>query len=304
MAGSLFLLFLIFAAVSCLVLSSNIIDNENYSIWTIPDFPVNVLVNNTKTGAALIGGGSDCIPAFEMMISNANGGDFIILRASGADDYNNFVWELSKTIKKPLNSVTTILFKNREASFDSLVQEKIQNAEAVFFAGGDQSLYLKYWMDTPVQQIIQNKLLADTTVGGTSAGLAILGNYIYSAETGSVYSDECMENPYNIYVTISPHFLYIPYLQNLITDTHFSVRDRMGRMLTFMSRVSQDNELSVVHAAGVDETTALLLDINTGMVTTVGQGHAYVCTSSNYPAVCKAETELTFEGKKNNNNKK
>jgi cyanophycinase len=104
---------------------------------------------------------------------------------------------MSISIGAPLHSIRTILFFNRNASFDKDVLQYIQNAESIFFEGmfsfinlngsisdninsligGDQSRYLKYWSDTPVQSIIQSKL-CNITVGGTSAGLAILGIYI------------------------------------------------------------------------------------------------------------------------------
>lgn len=290
---------LVSSAIFCLIVVICVVgaavETDNYTVWTIPDQARDLVVEGTLPGAALIGGGQDCVPAFEYMINNAKQGDFVILRASGDDDYNQFVWDLAKANKVPLNSVTTILFKNRDASFDPVVQQTLQNAEAIFFAGGDQSLYIKYWQNTPVQNIIQSKLV-NTTVGGTSAGLAIQGNWIYSADTGSAYSDECMENPYNIYATLAPHFLSIPFLSSFITDTHFSVRDRMGRMLTFASRIMVDYKAPVVHAVGVDETTALLLDTLTGDVQVVGQGHAFLCASAQAPSVCKPETELTFTG--------
>lgn len=48
--------------------------------------------------------------------------------------------------------------------------------------------------------------------------------------------------------------------------------------------------------SGVDEHTALLLDVNTGAISTVGVGTAYVCTSSHDPEVCSSGTPLTFKG--------
>ena len=63
-----------------------------------------------------------------------------------------------------------------------------------------------------------------------------------------------------------------------------------------MGRIMADDRVKEVRAVGIDETTALLLDVNTGDVRVVGEGHAYVCASQTAPAVCKAETELTFKG--------
>jgi cyanophycinase len=89
-------------------------------------------------------------------------------------------------------------------------------------------------------------------------------------------------------------------MDTIITDTHFVTRDRMGRMLTFVARILQDNEYTkntfantptnnnnttIVRGVGVDEHTALLLDVTTGHVTAVGVSTAYVCTADHNPEV-------------------
>ncbi len=162
------------------VYSRTTIQTDNYIIWTIPNNAQDITGVKTTPGAAIIGGGDDyTYPAFEYMIDHANFGDFVILRAGGTDSYNDFVYNLSVSMNKTLNSVSTISFLNREASFDSTLLSFIENAEAIFFSGGDQSLYIKYWVGTPVQETIQKKL-ATVTVGGSSAGMAILGEWIYT----------------------------------------------------------------------------------------------------------------------------
>jgi cyanophycinase-like exopeptidase len=69
-------------------------------------------------------------------------------------------------------------------------------------------------------------------------------------------------------------------------------------MLTFVARLKQDfvSESTVVRAVGVDEHTALLLDVTTGEVSTVGVGTAYVCTPRHAAEICQAKTPETFTG--------
>jgi cyanophycinase len=241
-----------------------------------------------------MGGGKDTDEGFIWQSKNANGGDFVVLRASGDDAYNTYIYGLAAASGHPLNSVTTVLVKNKKASEETAVLDMIRNAEAIFFAGGDQGDYMDYFVGTDVQSIIQSKL-TNTTVGGTSAGLAVLGNYVYTAEKGSIESDGALANPYDREITIAPAFLKIPFMETIITDTHFVTRNRMGRMLTFVARDLQDDaQMTLSRGVGVDEHTALLLDVTTGDVTTVGQGTAYVCTSDHDPEVCKDKTPLTF----------
>ena len=51
----------------------------------------------------------------------------------------------------------------------------IRQAEVVFIAGGDQGNYLRGWKGTPVQDAINANIAAGKPIGGTSAGLAVLG---------------------------------------------------------------------------------------------------------------------------------
>lgn len=272
---------------------------ESYQLWCIGNCDKNVSPP-TLPGTVLMGGGTDTTEAFEWQIRNANGGDFLILRASGDDAYNNWVEGISIAVQNKLNSVTTILFNNADACADPIVLSNIQNAEAIFFAGGDQSDYVNMWSNTEVQSIIQSKVKS-ITLGGTSAGLAILGNYVFTAEYASITSEKAMENPYSKGITLGS-FLKIPFLSNVITDTHFVTRDRMGRMLTFLSRLIKDaiesSSMFNTYGVGVDEHTALLLNITTGNAVIVGKGTAYVCSSLNHgPSICEKNTPLTYEGK-------
>ena len=148
--------------------------NPSYTIWCVGQCSSNKVVSKTENGVVLMGGGTDVESAFVWQIQNAKGGDFLILRTSGADGYNDWVYNLAILYKHPLNSVRTILFNSKQASYDTMVLNYINNSEAIFFAGGDQSFYVNWWSNTPVQKILQNKLNT-ITIGGTSAGCAILG---------------------------------------------------------------------------------------------------------------------------------
>lgn len=128
--------------------------------------------------------------------------------------------ELSVAAGAKLNSVRTILFRNKKASAEAEVLDALRKAEAIFMAGGDQSEYLDYWRGTEVQNIIQEKMV-NITIGGTSAGCMVLGNWVYSGEVDSVTSEEALANPYDSYITVVKAFLKVPYLESFITDTHF-----------------------------------------------------------------------------------
>jgi cyanophycinase len=248
----------------------------------------------TQAGFALMGGGDDLDQAFKWMCERTGGGDFLILRATGDDDYNPYVQGLCH-----VNSVATLILPDRAAAEDPFAAATIRNAEAVFIAGGDQANYINFWMGTPVQQALNDAIARNIPFGGTSAGLAVQGEFVYSAQgdppDGPDLGPETLSNPFNPRVTIVHEFLNNQLLKDVITDTHFSARDRMGRTLVFMARILQDGRAHQIRDIAVDQRTAVLLEPS-GMATVVGAGYAYFLQATQNPQTCKPNTPLTFRG--------
>jgi cyanophycinase len=249
------------------------------------------VTTSTTAGTVLAGGGSDVAAAFQWMITKSGGGDFVVIRATGTDAYNPWINGLGT-----VNSVETLVIKSRAAASDPFVVAKIQNAEAVFIAGGDQSDYVNFWKGTPVEDAIHYVAnVKQAPVGGTSAGLAILGQFLYSGQSSSVTSSQALANPYHSYVTLDRDFLTLANLGGVITDSHFAARDRMGRLLAFLGRIVKDGWAPSVRGIGVDEATAILVQPN-GSATRVGSGAAYFVSSNGTPAACLSGTPLTYTG--------
>ena len=209
------------------------------------------IVTKPKPGYLLMGGGKDVEEAFHWMIEKSSGGDFLILRARGTDAYNPFVQKLGK-----VNSVATLILKNREHSNDPTVIDHIDKAEAIFMAGGDQWNYIQFWKDSPVSKAIQRRIDAGVPVGGTSAGLAVLGEYYFSAQHDTITSEQALQNPFDEKANVGTDFLKINALKGTLTDSHFTPRKRIGRLAAFLARLNN------VKGIGIDERTALLVEPN------------------------------------------
>jgi len=252
------------------------------------------VTTKTAAGYALMGGGDDLDEAFRFLCAKGGGGDFLILRAAGDDEYNSYVNGLCKT-----NSVATLVIPNRDVAADPKVAEIIGHAEAVFIAGGDQARYINWWQGTPVQDALNSHIAAGKPIGGTSAGLAVLGEYIYSAQ-GDAPDDEdlasrqTLADPYFARITLRRGFLKIDVLRNTLTDTHFAKRDRMGRTLTFLARIMKDGWSPGPREIAVDEKSAVLVE-PTGKARVIGSGNgAYFLSVRGGPDTCQSNTPLTF----------
>jgi cyanophycinase len=246
-----------------------------------------------RAGFALMGGGEQD-PALKYLCERANGGDFLILRANTEDDYAQKVNEEMRALC-PLNSAATIVFSERDDSDDPKLLEHIEHAEALFIAGGDQSNYVRFWQDTPVEDALNRHIAAGKPIGGSSAGLAVLGEFSFSSMIDTIHSPAALADPYGNKVTLSRDFLRIPLLAGIITDTHFAKRDRMGRLLVFLARILQDGWAAQVRAIAVEQDAAVLLEPD-GQAKVIGSGAAYFLDTRNSPAVCKRQTPLSFSG--------
>jgi cyanophycinase len=248
----------------------------------------------TEPGIAMMGGGTDLNEAFHWLCGKGNGGDFLILRAHGKDDYNKYVNKLCQ-----MNSVATLIIPNRKAAQEPRVAQIIGKATVIFIAGGDQARYLDFWKGTPVQDALNAHVIADKPIGGTSAGLAVLGQFVYAASEdksndADLTSREVLADPYNKRVTLVHDFLKVPGLDNMLTDSHFAKRDRMGRSLGFLARMVADGWSKHPREIAIDEKSALLVEVD-GRAKVVGTGMgAYFLQVTEPPEVCKPGQPLTL----------
>lgn len=247
----------------------------------------------TTPGTVLMGGGTDVDAAFQWMCQRSGNGDFLVIRATGTDAYNPYIQQLCPAE----NSVATLIIPNRTAASAPFVIATIQNAEALWIAGGDQSNYINYWQGTPVNDALNSLIARGVPIGGTSAGMNVLAQFIYSAQASqAVTSSEALADPFNKYITLVRDFVNISIFQGMIDDPHFVTRDRMGRDLAFMCRVYTNGwtPASPPRDISIDEKTALLIDAS-GNGTVVGSSTVYFLRAPGGPQVCQPGVPLTYQ---------
>ena len=222
-------------------------------------------------------------------VSGGNG-DFLVIRATGTDAYNPYIRNLCPND----NSVATLIIPTTTAANNAAVAAYIDNAEAIWIAGGDQSNYVNFSTNTPVQVALNAAIVRGVPVGGTSAGMNVLTRFVYTAQASQgVTSSQALADPFNKYMSFTKDFVSTPFLETTIGDPHFVTRDRMGRELAFLCRVSAYGWSAKPRSIAVDEATALLIDTN-GNATVVGSSTADFFGASGAPEACRAKTPLTY----------
>ena len=295
------------------------------------------------------GGAQDVDSAFQWMIERSGvrpgtGGRVVVLRATrnDNDDYNAYIYysDTQQSTSGPavpghvggaamgLTSVETLVIPDRAAANDPFVIEVLSRAQAVFISGGDQSNYIKYWKNTALNTTLNRLMANNVPIGGTSAGLAVLGQFDFAALRDSVSSDEALSDPFNEFMTLDPDplsltggFLVPGSFRNTILDSHFDGRKRMGRLMTFVSRLVEPvgtsgcpggilpagtSSWNGARGIGVSEETALLVQGDgqrtpyTGRRATnaniATEGAIYFVRPQQAPSICAHGKPLTVYG--------
>lgn len=216
--------------------------------------------NKVSYGILMSGGGDWPYEAFRWFAAKAGNGHVVILRAPDSDatieDMTGTQTEMFNEVKG-FTSIRTFAFFDRSASYDAKLLEALKKADGIFLAGGDQSRYVRYWRGTPVEKAIEAHVAAGKPLGGTSAGLAVQGEFLYGAmDGGSITTPEALPDPLGKAVTIETNFLNIPMFKGIITDSHFKERNRQGRLAAFMAK-SMKMGSGKIYGLGIDEQTAL-----------------------------------------------
>ena len=296
----------------------------------------------------LMGGGPDVDTAFRWLIQRAGispgtGGRFVVIRATGTEAYNPYIFYSDETLSTSntiadlwvggaslgLTSVETLVIPSVKAANSEAVNAILAKANVVFIAGGDQSDYIRFWKGTALEQTLKALMQKNVPVGGTSAGLAVLGQFDYSALYKSATSEASMLDPYSKDITFDPSplslqggFIAPPALASMIFDSHFDSRDRMGRFIAFISRIvaptttpggtfgciggvlpASSSGNATARGIGISVETALLVQGNgngnpvtakrvTNSSTTT-ESAVYFVRPSVPPSVCRSQTPLT-----------
>lgn len=231
---------------------------RDYRRYMIGD-PAAPTPGQVEPGLLLMGGGDRNVDALRWFLKKAGNGHLVVLRASQG---NEVAEEFHRDVGG-IASVETFVFKGRGSSDDPKMLASLAKADGIFIAGGDQARYVRYWKGTPVAAALDAHVRAGKPIGGTSAGLAILGEYLYGAmDGGSILSPEALADPLGPAVTIERDFLHIALLKGVVTDTHFKERDRLGRLFAFIAKAEAmtGTPRRGLIGLGVDEGAALAVE--------------------------------------------
>jgi len=144
--------------------------------------------------------------------------------------------------------------------------DSLEHARLIFITGGDQDRFMKSVLNTPVFAAIHKAYRNGATIGGTSAGAAVMSQYMITGNelTDTTYHATFRKVVYNNIEIKEGLGLLIP----AIIDQHFIARSRYNRLLSALARYPS------YCCIGIDEATAIIVQGN--KVTVAGESQVIV----------------------------
>lgn len=239
---------------------------------------------NAQNGkVVLIGGGMERSQTaswnyqlFSWIVNNAVNKRIAVIGTSAGDGWleQNFVNTWGAVYSKEF--VITSSTADNQVLYDSLI-----TYNAVYLRGGDQYYYYTWFKNTKTQQAIEYIYQNGGVIAGTSAGLHVLTDVIFTDDTGyGLISPEAIENPTHQYITLHNDFLgFVP---GVYGDSHFAERGRFGRLVGIMANYLF-TQSEFIAGIGVDDLTAIAIDENNiGTVYGTGCVNIYIASDSTF----------------------
>jgi|WetSurMetagenome_2_1015567.scaffolds.fasta_scaffold70502_2 cyanophycinase len=208
----------------------------------------------------IIGGGEKPAAMIDKMIQLSGidkEGYGIVLPMSSIQPDTAILDSRTDFMSRGCNHVYGINYKKGEPISQSRI-DSIRNARLIFISGGDQSRFMDAIAGTPIQAAIHEAFENGSVISGTSAGAAVMsrkmitGNELKYPDNNESF--KTMEAG-NIEVKEG-----LGMLETVIIDQHFIKRKRLNRLIS----VCMENPENI--CAGIDESTALLVEGNTATV--------------------------------------
>lgn len=203
-------------------------------------------------GHLLIIGGVQTPEIEKKFVELAGGSDarIIIIPNAGSEPKLNSEIEQKRFIE--LGAKADYILFSRETADDEANLEKMEWANAVFFTGGDQSDLTRDMLGTKLLQKVFDIYNIGGTVGGTSAGAAVMSEVMITGNE-LVNKDSTVS-----FVTIERGNVETKqgfgFLKTVIIDQHFLKRKRHNR--TISTLIEHPNLLGVA----IDESTSIIIN--------------------------------------------
>ena len=155
---------------------------------------------------------------------------------------------------KGVASVQLFHTRSRDTANDVGFVRPLTEATGVWFDGGRQSFLTEAYLGTEVEQQLRALLDRGGVIGGTGAGAAVMSRVMIAG--GQTKAD------------VSQGFDFLP---GTVVDQEFLKRNRLSRLLSVLTDHPE------LIGLGIDERTALEVDLQSRLLNVIGESFVVVC---------------------------
>jgi len=144
--------------------------------------------------------------------------------------------------------------RSRKQADDPEFVRPLTEATGIWFGGGQQSLLTDVYLGTEVERQLKALLARGGVIGGTSAGAAVMSRVMIA----SGFREARLAQGFD-------------FLDGAVVDQHFIKRNRIRRLAGVVKQFPN------LIGLGIDETTALVVDIQGKRVRVIGGSYVVAC---------------------------
>lgn len=222
-----------------------------------------VITKGPDNGTLIIAGGALRDTAvFARFVELAGGVDARILYVPTAQDDSSLDTQeeldrlTTSFARYGVAKVTVLHTRNREDADQMAMVELIDQADAIWFAGGRQWRIADSFLHTKAHSAMNRLLGRGGVIGGSSAGATIQGSYLFRGDTR------------NNTILCGDHEEGLGFLSNVAIDQHLLARNRQFDLFEALEKYPG------ILGIGLDENTAI--EVKGSVFTVLGQSYVAV----------------------------
>ncbi|MCX6137919.1 MAG: cyanophycinase [Ignavibacteriales bacterium] len=221
--------------------------------WFILLLPLMLEAAQPKGHLVIIGGGSrtkEIMRTF-VQLSGGTSGSVVVFPMASGDAAGVGKQQAAEIASGGVKHCVSLNVTREQANTDSVLR-LLDNVTGVFFSGGDQSKLTAALKGTRVEQRLHEIYESGGTLGGTSAGAAVMseimitGTELLNKDTVNAYTSIKKNN-----IQTAQGFAFVT---SAIVDQHFVRRKRHNRLLSLAL------EHPLLLCVGIDESTAIIVN--------------------------------------------
>jgi cyanophycinase len=209
--------------------------------------------SSAKGKLFIIGGGDRTRALMETLIATAamKPDDYaVVLPMSSEEPDTSFFYFKEDYDPVCKNALVCFNFTKKDVNNKNWL-DSLQHARLIFITGGDQERFMNIVRNTPVYTAIHAAYTNGATVGGTSAGAALMSEHMI---TGNQLTDTSYSATFRVVHTNNIEIKEgLGLLTSAIIDQHFIKRSRYNRLLSAIAKYP------TLPCIGIDEATAIIV---------------------------------------------